>query len=163
MSFYTFRTVVHPRSGDIARGETITVSGCSVQTLHVFLPEAAGAAHRVTFDQAAAMLATLPRMFIEPDGALVWTGDDEGQPWQVDGLLVDQGPRLAYVELSGRCPPNEFDQLLAPLGWPAAPLIFQLVPAGLFVDEQEFRRLASALGYRLSAIGYRPEGSRADS
>lgn len=143
MADYAFCTVIHPLRGEMARGELVTVNGRSVRALNVS-PAVAAQTHRVTFEHAAAMLATLPSIFIEPDGSFVWTGGDEGQQWQVDGVLVDQGRRLAYMELAGRCPPNEFDQLLAPLGWPAAPLLFQLKPEGVFVDEAEFRRLATA-------------------
>ena len=65
-----------------------------------------------------------------------------GVAWQVDGVLYDQGPHLAYAEISGRAPPDEFDQLLAAFGWPAAPLMFQLTSAGVFVNEAEFRRIS---------------------
>ncbi|MCA9267491.1 MAG: hypothetical protein KDA41_03430, partial [Planctomycetales bacterium] len=78
----------------------------------------------VSYDAAAEILATLPRMFLEPDGSFVWTGESPQGAWQVDGLLVDQGRSLAHVEAAGTCPANEFDQLLAALGWPAAPLVF---------------------------------------
>jgi hypothetical protein len=142
MVMYGFRIVVHPRAGELSTSVPVTIHGRQVRPLAIS-PEAAGQPFRVTFDYAAEILSTLPRMFLEPDGSFVWTGEHEGGPWQVDGLLVDQGQRLAYMELSGRCPANEFDQLLAPLGWPAAPVMFQLVPEAVFVDEPEFRRLAS--------------------
>ena len=87
-------------------------------------------------------MATLPRMFIEPDGSFVWTGEQAGQSWQVDGVLYDEGPALSYVEMSGRCPANEFDQFLAALGWPAAPVMFQLMEAGVFLSEPTFRSFA---------------------
>lgn len=138
---YSFRIHIHPRPASAKPGPAVEISGRAVATLDVS-PAAAAAPHAVTFDQAVAMLATLPRMYLEPDGALVWTGKQDGQLWKVDGVLYDAGPSLAYVELSGGCPPDEFNQLLAALGWPAAPLMFQLVPAAVFVDEVEFRRLA---------------------
>jgi hypothetical protein len=98
----------------------------------------------VTFDSALQSLAQLPRMFIEPDGAFVWTGaTPNGQAWQVDGNLVDQGDVLAYVELKGNCPTEQLDKLLPALGWPQTKLSFQLPMKGLFIDEDEFRRLAS--------------------
>ena len=101
-------------------------------------------AFHVTFDRASEILSTLPRMFIEPDGSFVWTGEHDGQSWQVDGVLYDEGPSLSYVEMLGRCPPNEFDQFLAALGWPAAPVMFQIVEAGVFLAEEEFREFANA-------------------
>src|SRR5438105_13817685 len=97
----------------------------------------------VTFDQAFAALSRFERLFIEPDGSFVWTGSTaDGQPWQVDGNLIDRGDRLAYVELQGRCTVEQFEQLLAALDWPQATLIFQLPRRGIFLEEADFRQLA---------------------
>lgn len=97
----------------------------------------------VTFDQACASFRLLPRMFLDPDGSFVWTGaTDDGQPWQVDGNLIDRGDVLAYVELKGHCPVAQFDELLRTLGWPDSPLMFQLPRRGVLLSEAEFRRLA---------------------
>jgi hypothetical protein len=100
---------------------------------------------QVTFDEALAALEQLDRLFIEPDGSFVWTGAAaDGGAWQVDGNLIDQGERLAYVELKGACPEDRFDRLLAAVGWPEARLVFQLQQSGMLVDEAEFRRRANA-------------------
>jgi len=99
----------------------------------------------VTFDQALAALKWFDRLFIEPDGSFVWTGATaDGERWQVDGSLIDQGDCLAYVELKGTCPEEQIDQLLSALGWPEAGLVFQLQQRGALLDEAEFRRLASS-------------------
>ena len=88
-------------------------------------------------------LGALPRMFIEPDGSFVWTGTTpEGERWQVDGSLIDRGDVLAYVELKGSCPEEQFNQILHALGWPQATLDFQLPRRGIILPEAEFRRLA---------------------
>lgn len=108
---------------------------------HVFVQSQAADA-LLTFDGALANLSRLPRMFIEPDGSFVWTGTADGQPWQVDGNLVDQGIVLSYVELKGRCLEGQFDQLLAALGWPEQPLTFQLPQRGIFLAEPQFRAAA---------------------
>jgi hypothetical protein len=98
-----------------------------------------------TFDEALSAFEQLDRMFIEPDGSFVWTGAaSDGQPWQVDGNLIDQGDCLAYVELKGHCPEAQFDQILTALGWPDAPLVFELTRQGVVIDEQEFRRIAAS-------------------
>ncbi len=95
------------------------------------------------FDDAFALLQQLPRMFIEPDGSFVWADTTaDGQRWQVDGNLIDRGDVLAYVELKGSCPEERFDALLAALGWPDAPLAFQLPRRGVTLAEAEFRALA---------------------
>ena len=99
----------------------------------------------VTFDNAFEALQWLPRMFIEPDGSFVWTGTTaEGDRWQVDGNLIDRGDVLAYVELKGCCPEEEFNSLLSTLGWPQQPLMFQLTQRGVTLDEANFRRLAAS-------------------
>jgi hypothetical protein len=99
----------------------------------------------VRFEEAASALSRLHRLFIEPDGSFVWTGTTaEGESWQMDGNLIDRGDVLAYVELKGCCPEEEFDLLLLALGWPQSPLVFQLTQRGVVLDETNFRRLAAS-------------------
>jgi hypothetical protein len=84
-------------------------------------------------------------MFIEPDGSFVWTGAiADGQSWQVDGNLIDRGDVLAYVDVCGRCPEEQFDQLLRAFGWPDSPLAFELTRRGETLDEVAFRELAKS-------------------
>jgi hypothetical protein len=97
----------------------------------------------VTFDEVLSALEGLPRMFVEPDGSFVWTGEAQHGPWQVDGNLIDRGDVLAYAELKGRCPPGRLDELLRALGWPQTPLAFELPQRGVVLDEIEFRRQAA--------------------
>jgi len=99
----------------------------------------------VTFDQTIAALQQFERLFIEPDGSLVWTGStQDGELWQVDGNLIDRGDALAYVELKGRCPQDQFDRLLTAFGWPQATLAFNLPERGATLSEADFRRLAAS-------------------
>jgi hypothetical protein len=109
----------------------------------LLLPTEPSATAMVSFDAAVTLLGMLPRLFIEPDGSFVWTGEKAGQPWQVDGNLIDRGDCLAYVELKGLCPEKQFDDLLAAFGWPEAPLAFQLPRRGVTLNEAEFRELAA--------------------
>ena len=103
-----------------------------------------GAPLTVTFDAALAALESLPRMFIEPDGSFVWRGTTaDGSTWQLDGNLIDRGEVLDRVDLHGRCPRDKFDDLLRALGWPQAPLAFQLTHRGLTLSESDFRARAS--------------------
>jgi len=97
----------------------------------------------VSFDSAVAVLERLPRMFVEPDGSFVWTGVEvDGQRWQVDGNLIDRGDVLAYVDVSGCCPAEQFDALLRAFGWPEALLAFGLTRSGQTLDEAAFRERA---------------------
>jgi hypothetical protein len=103
----------------------------------------------VTFDDALAALAALPRMFIEPDGSFVWRGADAGGTpsgniaWQLDGNLIDRGDVLAYVDLKGTCPLERLEEVLAAVGWLHSPLAFQLPRKGQFLTEEAFRRQAA--------------------
>ena len=93
----------------------------------------------VSFEQAYEALEQLERMFIEPDGALVWVSSAADNPWQID-VLHDRGDRLSYVELKGYCPPEALDRLLGCFGWPDTSLVFQLVREGRILDEAAFRQ-----------------------
>lgn len=98
----------------------------------------------VSFEAALGELELLPRLFIDPDGSLVWRGaTDDGQPWQVDGNLIDRGDVLDYVQLNGTCPSERLDEILRTLGWPAVALTIQLPRLGVFLTEGEFRRQAA--------------------
>ncbi|MFM9059427.1 MAG: hypothetical protein ACKOSQ_09940 [Planctomycetaceae bacterium] len=100
----------------------------------------------VEFDAMLGRLAALERMYVEPDGAFVWTSPREGLSWQVDGNAAERDGRVLLVDLRGCCPPAEFDRLLAALGWPGHPLMFLLVRPAVFLDEATFRRHALARG-----------------
>jgi hypothetical protein len=93
----------------------------------------------IGFDDALVRLDTLPRMFVEPDGAFVWTSPRDGQGWQVDGNAFERAGRVLLVDLKGSCPAAAFDSLLACLGWPEQSLVVQLVRAGVFLDLETFR------------------------
>jgi predicted transcriptional regulator len=98
----------------------------------------------LSFEQAAQRLSRLPRMDVEPDGALLWAGTDEsGERWQVEGTLMDGGAALAYVELKGSCPPAAWDELLRALGWPGQRLVYQLPQDGRWLSESQFRAHAA--------------------
>src|SRR5262245_51530656 len=104
---------------------------------HVILLSGANSA-LPSFDQALSQLVQLQRLFIEADGSFVWTGTATDYiACQVDGNLVDRGDALAYVELKGDCPTEQFDLLLRALGWPEVLLLFQLPRRGITLDEAE--------------------------
>jgi hypothetical protein len=110
-----------------------------------------------TWEDAATLLEQLPGMIFEPDGSFVVSGNTEraaragpapapsdiSTRWHVNGHLFDFAGRLHRVELRGNCPPESFDALLSCVGWPAQPLVFELVREGITVDEPRFRTLVS--------------------
>jgi hypothetical protein len=110
----------------------------------------------VGFDDALARLAALPRLFVEPDGSLVWTSLVAESSWQVDGNLLERDGRVLLVDLKGSCPPEAFDQLLAVFGWPAERVVLELVRPAVFLEEATFRQHASARGATGDGQALRP-------
>lgn len=110
----------------------------------------------VGFDDALARLSAIERLYAEPDGSLVWTSPREGLRWQVDGNLFERDGRVLLVDLKGTCPPAAFDRLLAAFDWPRQGVMMELVQAGVFLDEETFRRHALAGGPRQDGETLRP-------
>jgi len=140
---YRFHTTIHARPAEATPGMRVELAGHTVQTIDVD-PTSLRVPCACSFEEAAEALSRLPRMYCEPDGSFVWVSPGNDPVWQVDGNLYDRDGRLLFVDLKGTCPAEAFDDLLRALGWPATPLLFQLVREAVFVDEAEFRRLARA-------------------
>jgi hypothetical protein len=139
---YEFQVTIHARPVAAAPGPQLNLKGRDVQTLAIS-PEVVGATKMDrTFEAASEALASLERMYCEPDGSFVWVSSQAEDPWQVDGNLYDRNERLLFVDLKGSCPGSRFDELLKALGWPQTALVFQLTRQAVFLDEAEFRRFA---------------------
>lgn len=110
----------------------------------------------VSFEEAIDCLSHLERMYAEPDGSFVWVSPREGLSWQVDGNVFDRDGRVVLVDMKGSCLPADFDRLLACFGWPAEPLVFQLVRSAVFLEEPVFRRHAEARGAARPGQDIRP-------
>jgi hypothetical protein len=141
---YAFDARIQTRPAEATEGECVKLRGVAYRPLVVRPAMLAAAVFPVTFEQAEAALAALPRLFIEPDGSFVWVADDAQRSWQVDGNLYDRNDRLSYVEAKGSCPAAAFDRLLRAVGWPDVPLVFQLVREAVYLDEADFRRYAGS-------------------
>jgi hypothetical protein len=96
----------------------------------------------VGFDDVLARLAGLVRTDVEPDGFFVRTGQAAGRYWQLNGHLFELGEWLWRVDLRGEGPRQALDEVLLTLGWPETPLVYQLIPLGVTVDEADFRHWA---------------------
>jgi len=116
-----------------------TLAGRDVQPL-VVPPSDVGQPLPVSFEDALSTLQSFARMFAEPDGAFVWTGD--APRWQLDGVLYDRHDHVLSIDLKGSCPQAEWELLLNVFGWPRVPLMLEWHSAGLFLSAEEFRRLA---------------------
>jgi hypothetical protein len=139
----TFHATIHRRPADAEPGETVPLRGQSLRSLQVAHEQRGSATFDCTFEAAASALEALERMYCEPDGSFVWVSQQGGPAWQVDGNLYDKDQRLLFVDVKGQCPPEEFDRLLAAFGWPATPVMFQLVREAIFLAEDQFRRYAA--------------------
>jgi periplasmic divalent cation tolerance protein len=137
-----FHVTLHARPPIDLPTEPVTLGGREYTALRI-PNEAFGTPFNVSFEEVLTSLAQLERLFIEPDGSFVWASPADEEPWQVDGVLYDRADRLLYVDLQGCCPVAQFNQMLSACGWPATRIVFQLVMAGVFLDEDEFRRHAS--------------------
>src|SRR5262249_54550946 len=126
-----------------AAGEQIELRGRTLDTLAIDHHALSTTTLDCSFEEARGRLNQLERMYCELDGSLVWVSPQETTPWQVDGNLYDRDERLLFVDLKGSCPPDQFDRLLAALGWPETRLMFQLTREAVFLDEQAFRRFAA--------------------
>jgi hypothetical protein len=141
-----FQVTLHARSPEVRPGISLQLRGLATPTL-IVPPAALAHPFSMTFEEAAVALASLERMFVEPDGSFVWvsaTPPTEGATdrWQIDGNLFDRNGRLLMVDLKGTCAEAEFDRLLSAFGWPATPVMFQLAREAVFLDEPNFRRYA---------------------
>ena len=138
-----FHVNIYARSETVQRGVEWEWNGQRYPTL-AFTPACRSVSFPVSFEQAAERLIAIPRLFFEPDGSFVWVSADRSSPrWQIDGHLYDHHDRLYTVDLKGCCPASEMDRLLACFGWPTTELVFQIVTAGMCVDEQVFRHIVS--------------------
>lgn len=150
-----FEVSLHPRPAAAAVAGSLTDERGSWPVLAV-PRESLGRPLAVGFDEALDRLAALPRLYAEPDGSFVWASPAADRPWQVDGNLFERQGRVLLADLKGSCPAEEFDRLLAAFGWPGEPLMFELVRAGVFLDEDAFRRHAAARGAAGDGLTLRP-------
>jgi len=139
---YTFHVTLHARPAGVLAADESELQGRRLTTLRLHAA-ATSTPFGLSFEQAAAALAQLPRMFVEPDGSFVWSSSSHDTAWQVDGVLYDRNERLLFVDLKGSCPAEAFDELLRTLGWPETALVFQLTREAVYVDEPTFRQWAS--------------------
>ncbi len=107
-------------------------------------PEALAEGFDLTFEQAVAALEGLSHVDVEPDGFFAFSGQSDGNLWHVSGQLWEHRNRLWRVDLHGECPADELERVLACFGWPKSRLVFELVRAGVVVEERDFRRWAAA-------------------
>ncbi len=68
---------------------------------HVYVYGDGGGPIGSSFEEAAARLVGIERLYFEPDGSFVWSGPALGE--QLDGMVYDAAGRIRYVDLQGSC------------------------------------------------------------
>jgi hypothetical protein len=137
-----FNVSLHAAPAGSLPVRSIELDGRVMQAIDVPAPTLAATQLDCSFEDAVARMEALERMFVEPDGSLLWVGEEARERWQVDGTIYDRAGHVQYVEVNGSCPEKQLDELLQALGWPEQQLVFDLRGQGLVLSEAEFRRLA---------------------
>lgn len=76
----------------------------------------AGVPLNVSWEAAFERLSLLPRLYAEPDGSFLWSGQDESQgDWQLEGTLFDDGQVVRRIELVGNCSRDNWERFLQAL------------------------------------------------
>ncbi len=117
---------------------TILLAGREFEAFTV-PPELQATPLGVSFECAAEMLETLPRMYCEPDGSFVWVSSTDEEPaWQVDGNLYDRDGSLIAIDLKGTCSQSQLAQLLDVFRAAGRELMIEIVRDAVFVHERHF-------------------------
>ncbi len=139
-SSFRFQVSIHaiPSGAPLKRKTAVSINGCSVTPLEIASPHI-DSPLPLSFEEAEEQMNTWDRMFIEPDGSFVWRID----PHQLDGSLFDNGAHVTFVELAGHCEETMLNKVLAMLSEANTALMFQLRNEAIFINETDFRKLAS--------------------
>lgn len=140
-----FHTIVRPL-GDTRlvgtepsqwRDETIATWRVDSQS-----PALASQSFTLPYEAYAEKLSGIPRLFLEPDGSFVWVLSEDASR-RISGQITDDGQRVLYLELRGRCLWDDLLAVLGPLDTDASGLdfAFQLLPEAFLVKEETFREL----------------------
>lgn len=117
----------------------VQVEGIELQTLPIENPSQAGL--MMSFEALQRKLDDHPKIYFEPDGSLIWTGNVEGQVWQLDGMIYDFANQIQRIEFRGQCPIEIWREWLRLLDWPKQSLVLHLLRPQCFVLPEEIEKL----------------------
>ena len=90
-----------------------------------------------TFEDVEHRLASLERLYFEPDGSFVWSS--QGGQEQIFGMVYDAAGQVQYVELRGNCRRTSWQGLLEALtGGQTSDLRVLLLPRRELQELQTF-------------------------
>ncbi len=90
------------------------------------------------FEEAAARMASIDRLDLEPDGFFVWM-IDAATGRQLSGMLYDDGRQLQYVHIRGNCLWQDLQQLVQQICSRGAAFCVTELPSGRLQDLQTFK------------------------
>lgn len=132
LRLFLYRSPPEPRQPS----STVKVLNCHLPTWQIEAVESNQM--DCSFEEAVDKLSQIPRLFIEPDGSFVWTGNSAGEQselgpqWHLFGMLYDAHGRMNRVELQGTCPLVCWQALCSCLQ-PDGQLVAYLLDVGCFV------------------------------
>jgi hypothetical protein len=144
---YHFHANLFALPSEYVAGEAVTLRGAKLTPLHgpAGGPPLFDCSLPASFESAQERLLAIERMDVEPDGYfLVAGGERQGNRWQIDGHLHELAGRLHRVEMSGSCPAEVFDALVACFVDGSVEIVYQLVREGVTLSERDFRDWATA-------------------
>ena len=131
--------IIQSRPDSAEAGPTSQILGQPIPTL--MIPESdRGQPLRVAFDDVARCLIAEPGVYWEPDGTFSWI-DSGPSRCRLLGQLADGGEQLQHVEIRGIPSARQLDRLIDLMRGDGG-LMFQLVEAGVYVEESALRQLA---------------------
>ena len=140
---YHFHASIHARPDDCQPGPPLEAAGERFATCS-FRPSGwARARSRRSFEEVAAELARLERMYIEPDGSFVWVSS-HGEAALADRWQFARSPGAGAVGRRQGKLPGRAIRPVARRRWAGRGRrsYFNWSDAAVFLDEAEFRRWA---------------------
>ena len=96
----------------------------------------------ISWEEALLRLEKLPRMFVEPDGSFLWTGEAtaEAAQWRLEGTVYDDGQVVRYIELRGQCPLRQWQEFLGAFDESFSTVVLDLLDQSTVVEGEWLRR-----------------------
>lgn len=110
----------------------------SVASFEIHLAGEGGGPLPSGFEDAAARMASIDRLDLEPDGFFVWM-IDAPTCRQLSGMLYDDGRQLQFVHIHGNCLWQDLQRLLLQICDKDAAFCITRLPSGQLQDLQTFQ------------------------
>ena len=139
----TFRAVVRPLDERLTT-KSVMLGGQPVDAL-VGPNTTDSAGFSRSYEAVAGDLEGIPRLFLEPDGAMVWVSpvDPERETQRPNHRRWSAGD---VCRAARHCGWEEILPVLTALGWPDRQLMFQWLPESVLLSESAFRGLIETHG-----------------